>query len=261
MIEFAAISAQAPLLEAVAFLMTTFRKNRPLGQYRTPAFPSRFIALGLKRYLYTQDAEPQLIADRYEFLVYRQLRNGLEAGDIFCRDSVHFRSFEDDLLDDQQMQHKDQLLSDTGLTLLKQPIREHLAELAQQLEARFAEVNRRIASSENDHFEIKKRGRQTRWSLPYPRSGDSVNHPFFDALAQVDIASVLHFVHQQCNFIEAFEHVLGRYGKQDADNRLIVACLIAWATNMGLGHMAEVSDIRYHQLARSSDNFIRLETL
>ena len=261
MIEFAAISAQTPLLEAVAFLKAAFRKNRPLGQYRTPALPARFISSGVKRYLYTQDAEPQLIANRYEFLVYRQLRNGLEAGDIFCRDSVRFRSFEDDLLDDEQMQHKDQLLSDTGLTMLKQPIRGHLAELAQQLEACFAEVNRRIASGENEHFQIKNRGRQTRWSLPYPRSGESVNHPFFDALAQVDIASVLHFVHQQCGFMDAFEHVLGRYAKQDADNRLIVACLIAWATNMGMGRMAEVSDIRCHQLARSSDNFIRLETL
>ncbi len=55
--------------------------------------------------------------------------------------------------------------------------------------------------------------------------------------------------------------MLGRYAKQQADNRTIVACLIAWATNMGLGRMGEIPDICYQQLARTSDNFIRLETL
>jgi hypothetical protein len=46
--------------------------------------------------------------DRYEFLVYLLLRRRLESGDIFCRESVRFRSFEDDLRADQRWQEKDQ---------------------------------------------------------------------------------------------------------------------------------------------------------
>ena len=99
----------------------------------------------------------RLLPDRYEFLVYRLLRNGLEAGDIFCRDSVRFRSFEDDLLDDQRWQEKEKLMTDTGLAILNQPIQEHLAELEERLEARLAEVNQRIASGDNAHFEITTR--------------------------------------------------------------------------------------------------------
>ena len=83
----------------------------------------------------------------------------------------------------------------------------------------------------------------------------------FDGLTQVDIGSVLHFVHRHCHFLEAFEHVLGRYAKQDADDRTMIACLIAWATNMGLGRMGEISDIGYQALSTTSENFIRLETL
>jgi len=79
--------------------------------------------------------------------------NGLEAGDIFCRDSVRFRSFEDDLIDDQQWQEKEKLIADTGLSILNQPIREHLATLEQMLEARIAEVNRRITKGLNKHFQ------------------------------------------------------------------------------------------------------------
>ena len=65
-----------------------------------------------------------------------------------------------------------------------------------------------------------------------------MNHPVFDALRQVDIGSVLQFVNRECHFMGHFEHVLGRYVKQDFDKTAITACLIAWATNMGLGRMA-----------------------
>jgi TnpA family transposase len=61
--------------------------------------------------------------------------------------------------------------------------------------------------------------------------------------------------------MDAFDHVLGRYTKQEADDHTITACLIAWGTNMGLGRMGDISDIGYQTLATTSDNFIRLETL
>ncbi len=88
-----------PLIEAVHFLKGAFPKGKPLGHYAETAFPTRCIPDKLKRYFYLKDARRHrsLLPDRYEFFVYRQLRQGLEAGDVFCRDSVRFRSFEDDL--------------------------------------------------------------------------------------------------------------------------------------------------------------------
>jgi TnpA family transposase len=262
-VNWAASSGYAPLIEAVHFLQDALRKGRPLGQYPPAVLPLRFIPDTAQRYLYTQDehGHRQLLPDRYEFLVYQLLRNGLEAGDVFCRDSVRFRSFEDDLLDDQRWQDKETLIANTSLPLLKQPIREHLAQLEKRLEDRLVEVNQRIASGENVHFEIKRRGPKVRWTLQYPRDSEPVNHPFFDALKQVDISSVLHFANRHCRFMEAFGHVLGRYAKQEVDDRTMSACLIAWGTNMGLGRMGQISDLGYHTLAVTSDNFIRLETL
>ncbi|MEM9008534.1 MAG: Tn3 family transposase [Cyanobacteria bacterium P01_F01_bin.86] len=261
-VEFATSSGHTPLLLAIDFLKIAFQKGRSLTQYSPDRFPTQFIPDSTKRYLYASgEDDAKLLPDRYEFLVYRLLRNGLESGDVFCRDSVRFRSLEDDLIDEQQWQQKASLISATGLTLLKQPIREHLAELEQRLEARITEVNQRLNAGENEHFEIKKRGSQVRWTLHSPRASDTINHPIFDGLKQVNIGSVLHFVNQRCQFIDAFEHLLGRYTKQDADKRTLIATLIAWGTNMGLGRMGETSDMGYHLLAATSDNFIRLETL
>ncbi len=262
-VDLAASRTDAPLIEAVHFLKTAFEKGKPLNQYAQGAFPTRFIPDNIKRYLYTQDKGKQkhLLPDRYEFLVYRLLRNGLEAGDIFCRDSVRFRSFEDDLLDDQRWQQKETLLTNTGLTILQQPVQKHLAALEQQLEERLAAVNQRIVSGENQYFQFKNQNKQGRWSLQYPQASEAVNQPFFDQLRQVDIGNVLHFVNQHCQFMTAFDHVLGRYAKQTVDERVLTAALVAWGTNMGLGKMGENSDIGYQTLVAILDNFIRLETL
>jgi TnpA family transposase len=262
-IEFATPFTDDPLIEAVHFLKAAFRKGKPLGHYVDAVFPTRCIPDKSKRYLYLKEAQRHrsLLPDRYEFFVYKQLRQGLEAGDVFCRDSVRFRSFEDDLVDDGQWKDKKKLIAETGLSLLKQPIREHLAELEEQLESRIAEVNRRIAAGENGHFAVIRSGRHARWTLRYPCESELLNHPFFDQLKQVEISSILHFVNRHCRFMNAFEHVLGRYAKQEADDHVLTACLTAWATNMGLGRMGEISDISFHTLVSASDNFIRPETL
>lgn len=234
-VDFLAPLEHAPLIKAVQFLKIVFRKERPLKEYPSDSFPIQFIPDTLKRYLYAWDAHRQkhLLTNRYEFLVYRLLRNGLESGDIFCNDSVRFRSFEDDLLDNQRWQQKEKLISDTGLTILGQPIQHHLADLEQRLEERIAEVNQRITAGKNEPFQVKRRGTQVHWTLQYPCANEAVKHPFFDALQQVDIGSVLHFVNQHCRFIEAFEHVLGRYAKQKASDLIIVACLVAWGHQYG----------------------------
>jgi len=262
-VDFDASLGQNALIEAVHFLKTMFQKGKSLRQYPPDTFPTRFIPANTKRYLYGQDSQgrKQFLVDRYEFLVYRLLHNGLLAGDIFCRDSVRFRSFEDDLIDDKKWQEKEKLIDLTDLTILKHPIQDHLADLERVLEERIAVVNERISSGENKHLNIKRRGQQVHWTLQYPRSSEPVNHPLFDALKQVDISDMMHFVNQQCQFMEGFSHILGRYTKQEADDRAITACLVAWGTNTGLSKMSDISDFRYHKLAAVSDNFIRLETL
>jgi hypothetical protein len=56
--------------------------------------------------------------DRYEFLVYRLLRNALEAGDVYVQDSAGFRRFEDNLVDDARWDNKDALLQIDAALLL-----------------------------------------------------------------------------------------------------------------------------------------------
>lgn len=86
-------------------------------------------------------------------------------------------------------------------------------------------------------YKSKKRSVHNRWTLSYIRDAESINHSFFGALRPVGIGSVLHYVNQHCQFIEAFDHILGRYAKQIKVDQVLIACLLAWGTNMGLGRI------------------------
>jgi TnpA family transposase len=259
-IDFSATVANKPLMTAVHFLETAQQKEKPLTQYKSDKLPRRFITEKTRRYLYTTDdaGESQLLVDRYEFLIYRLLRTNLESGDVFCRHSVRFRSFEDDLLSDQQWQEKEALIAQVGLPILTQKAEVHLTELKELLETRLKQVNQRIASGENGHIEIKRGGR---WQLPYSRVDEDVNNPFFESLTQVDIQAVFQFVNRHCRFMDEFTHVLHRYAGRQTDIHTLIACVLAWGTNMGLGRMSQTSDIGYQDLATTSNNFVRLETL
>jgi TnpA family transposase len=179
-------------------------------------------------------------------MVYRQLRDGLEAGDLHCRDSARFRSFDDDLVDDATFDRRAALLPRHGLEVAARPIREQLEELRDLIEERFASVNRRILAGENTFVRIQD-GR-TVWKRAVRSEELPPNEPFFDMVERVDVDTLLLFVDRRNGFMEASKPA-------------IVASLMAYATNIGLGRMADISNLSYQELSTAAGNFIRLETL
>ena len=206
-----ALHPHAPLLEAVQFLQRTFAAGRPLTKIATAEFPVRAVPVRQKRHVYTTNADdyPDLLRDRYEFLIYRQVRKAIESGDLFCRDSVQYRSFEDDLISAEAWQDKDTILANLGVPLLLQPIQEHLAALEVELEAQIVAVNQRITAGENTHITVRRGRKGTTWSLRYPRPRDPVNHALFEQLPHVNIANVLQWANERCGFMAAFTHGSG----------------------------------------------------
>lgn len=266
-VNFSAATTGSNLIEAIDFLKRMFVEDKPFQQIPSERFPTAFIPETFKRYLYQSvkvDKKPKkkkIIPDRYEFLVYRLLRDALEAGEIYCRDSIRFRSFEDDLIDDISFQNKKQLIEQVNLPIFKDSINHHLELLKDVLEDRIEQVNRRIIASENKDLVFKSGNNQNRWVLEYQAKSDGLNESFFDSIPQENLSNVLRFVHWQTGFLDSFEHLRGRYVKKVIDETIIIACLMAWGTNIGLGKMGDISDINYQILKTTSDNFIRPETL
>src|SRR5262249_60530783 len=92
--------------------------------------------------------------DRYEFLVYRLVRNAWEAGNVFVRESTEFRRFEDDLISDVRWQDTEAVLREIGAPLLLAPIQDTLQAFHARLEAKFTAVNQRIAAGLNIQIKI-----------------------------------------------------------------------------------------------------------
>jgi TnpA family transposase len=185
----------------------------------------------------------------------------LEAGNIYVRDSNDFRSFEDDLISAERWKDKEAVLREVGAPILLTPIEETLAAFRVELEAKFERVNQRVENEDNKHLKVTGIGDKRRWSLIYPTDEEPINSPFYGQLPGIGIADLLWFVAEKTDFLSAFTHVLERYVKQDGDPRLILACIVAMGTNMGLWKMAEVSGLSYSSLLTTARNFLRAETL
>jgi hypothetical protein len=156
---------------------------------------------------------------------------------------------------------KDAVLREIGAPILLAPIQETLDAFHEELEAKFKRVNERIENGDNQHLKIAGTGEKRRWSLIYPTEEEPINSPFYGQLPGIGIADLLWFVAEKTGFLSAFTHVLERYVKQEADSRLILACIVAMGTNMGLWKMAEVSGLSYSSLLMTARNFLRAETL
>ena len=262
---FAGRVEDAPLLEAVVFLQGLLREDKSPRQTNLSLFPTAVIPKSLQCYLYSKAEDPEkkkvLEVDRYEFLVYRLLRNALEAGDVFVKDSNEFRRFEDDLISDARWQDKDAVLREIGVPILLAPIKETLMVFRETLEARFKAVNQHIDDGLNKHIKIFSAPEKRRWKLTYPSAEESVNNPFYSQLPGISIADLLWFVAGETGFLGKFSHVLDRYVKHEPDPREILACIVAMGTNMGLWKMAEVSVLGYPSMMTAARNYLRQETV
>lgn len=140
--EFTGSFANDPVVTAVNFLKQAFLKDRSLGEMGASSFPARHLSKQTRRYLYDTEDTARLLPDRYEFHTYRLLKQGLDAGDVYCRDSIRFRSLEDDLISAERWRRdKEALIAELDLPVLAMPIEAHLAELETRLEARLVKVN------------------------------------------------------------------------------------------------------------------------
>ncbi len=259
-----------PLLHAVAFLKEAFSKNTRLSHYSQESFPQTCIPEKWKKYLYETKTIPRngkvkkckiLNVDKYEFLVYRLLKKGLDDGEIFIRDSRNFKSFEEDLINDEQWQQKETIIKSLNLPYLHKPIEEILASLETELEETIQRVNDRVLQGKNPDIKITGSEENTHWHLPYSNDEEPVDHALYSQLPQVGIAGVVNFANQKTGCFSAFSHLVSRYVKTDADTKRINACLVAFGENIGLSKMAAISDVSLQDLITTAHNFIRLETL
>ncbi|MBN2689471.1 MAG: Tn3 family transposase, partial [Gammaproteobacteria bacterium] len=260
-----------PIKEALDFFNQHLKSNKTFSNYPQDQVPLKFIPETLQAHVTTKTIDPTdnrrriktINAERYEYMLYFQLQKMLVSGAAFIKDSINYRHLEDELIPyDYWVANRDKILEKLNLPLLCMPIQEILKLLNEELTERYHETNNNIQNGDNTHIKLHENKQNiVTWKLPYKKQADDVNNPFYENLPSINIADLVRYVAEETNLGAKFTKIQQRYTKKSFDLNQFVAAIVAGGTGIGIGKMAEISDINFHELNNMFQTCFRIDTL
>ncbi|WP_018312612.1 Tn3 family transposase, partial [Cupriavidus sp. UYPR2.512] len=260
-LDFAGTNPESPWLAALSWARSAFAKQQRLSQRPLDECPAATLPKRLRPYLLTFDANGKptgLHADRYEFWLYRQVRKRFQAGELYLDDSLKHRHFSDELVSREE---KADALAQMDIPFLRQSIDAQLDALRVELRAQWLAFNNELKQGKLTHLEYNKDTKKLTWRKPKGENLKAREKTFYEQLPFCDVADVFRFVNGQCQFLSALTPMQPRYAKKVADADSLMAVIIAQAMNHGNHVMARTSDIPYHVLESTYQQYLRQATL
>ncbi len=260
-LDFASTVPDSPWLAALAWAKSVFAKQQRLSQRPLAECPSTTLAKRLRPYLLTFDSDGKptgLHADRYEFWLYRQIRKRFKSGEIYLDDSLQHRHFSDELV---SMGEKADALAQMDIPFLRQPVDAQLDALTVELREQWLAFNRELKQGKLTHLDYDKEKHKLIWRRPKAENQQAREQALYEQLPYCDVADVFRFVNGQCQFLAAMTPSQPRYAKKVADADSLMAVILAQAMNHGNQVMARTSDIPYHLLETTYQQYLRQATL
>ena len=260
-LDFSSCTPDNPWLAALAWMRTVFDRQQRLSQRPLAECPEATLPKPLRPYLLTFDADGKPTAvqpDRYEFWIYRQLRKRLKSGEIYLNDSLQHRRFTDELV---SLEEKADVLAQLDIPWLRQPIDIQLKALSAELREQWLALERELRQGKLKHFDYDSKTGALTWRRPKADNDAAHQDSFYEQLAFCDVADVVRFTNDQCRFLSALTPLQPRYVKQIADADSVMAVIIAQAMNHGNFVMAKTSDIAYHLLETTYQQYLRQASL
>jgi TnpA family transposase len=230
--------------------------QRPLAECPKATLPER-----LRPYLLVFDADGKptgVHADRYEFWLYRQIRKRLKSGEIYLDDSFQHRCFTDELV---SLDEQTDVLGQMDIPWLRQPIEAQLDALTTELHGQWLAFNRELRQGKLTHLDYDSKTRTLTWRRPKADPDAEYQDRFYEQVSFCDVADVFRFANEQCQFLSVLTPLQPRYAKQVADADSLMAVVIAQATNHGNLVMSRTSDIPYHVLEATYQQYLRQASL
>lgn len=210
---------------------------------------------------YLEGENTKLIANRFEYFLYRKAEQLFNSNSLTVKESVNNRSLTSDLIQPKEWQQKESIIENTGLDKLVTPINQTLADKSQQLEAKLKEASEHIFNGDNKYVEFIPGKTELKWSIPNNRWQESIENPLYNQIQHMGIVELMLFVDQKTDFLKSFTHISVNKEKSPANKEDLIACILANGTNYGLYKMANISDRSMGILRSVDDSYIRYETL
>jgi len=250
-----------PLLKAIQWLKSCFKKQQSLAQQQYDKFPIEFISKRMEPYLIIDDkAGKKILSNRYEILVYLQIMKQIETGAIYIDDSIRHRPFAHSLV---SLQEKKSILTTLDIPWLKTPCQSQLDLLFKELDSLWADFDRNLKQGTLKYLKYNHTKEEILWIKPKIINAEETpeKQGFYDKIPACDLSDVLRFVNDRCDFLSAFTPLQPRYNKQKIDGDNLIAVMIAQATGIGNHKMAQTSDCGYRTLESTYKMYLRLSTL
>ena len=260
-LEFSSTAEESPWLAAMHWLKTTYSRQQTLSQRSLDEIPEGTIPKRLRPHLLEMDADGNATGvrgDRYEFWVYRQVRKRLNTGELYLNDSIAHRRFSDELV---AMDQKAEVLGQMDIPWLRQPVDVELDTLCAELQHLWKTFDRELLQDKLKHLEYDPDRKHLTWRKPRADKDEASQSGFYAKLPARGIADVFRFVDEHCHFLSVLTPLQPRYAKKVADKDSLMAVIIAQALNHGNLSMSETSDIPYHILEATHQQYLRLSTL
>jgi TnpA family transposase len=260
-LDFFSVTPENPWLAALSLMKAAFAKQQRLSQRPLAEYPPATTPKHLQPYLLTFDADGKptgVHSDRYEFWIYRQIRKRLKSGEIYLDDSLQHRRFTDELV---SIEEQTAVLKQMDIPWLRRPINDTLDALSAELRAQWLAFNRELRQGKLKHLDYDEQTKTLTWHRPKADNDAAQQNGFYEQLSLCDIADVFRFVDGQCRFLSALTPLQPRYAKQVADADSLMAVIIAQAMNHGNLVMARTSDIPYHVLETTYQQYLRQASL
>jgi TnpA family transposase len=260
-LEFTSTVAESPWLAALTWMKQVFSRSQSLAAQPLSECPEATVPKRLGPYLWTFDANGKatgLRGDRYEFWIYRQIRKRFEAGELYLDDSLRHRRLNDELVSPERQR---EVFQELDLAWVREPIDTTLDRLCTELRDLWRIFDRELRRGQLKHLDYDPDRKTLAWRRPKAEPESDTPTGFFAQLPARGIADIFRFVDERCQFLQALTPLQPRYAKKIADPDSLMAVILAQAMNHGNPSMAETSDIPYHVLEATHQQYLRLSTL
>jgi TnpA family transposase len=153
------------------------------------------------------------------------------------------------------------VIEQLGLSWLREPVDTTLDSLFAKLQCLWQNFDRELRHGKLKHLDYDPVHKTLTWRKPKVDKGVALQVSFYAKLPARGIADIFRFVNERCRFLPALTPLQPRYAKKVADEDSLMAVILAQAMNHGNLSMAETSDIPYHILDATHQQYLRLSTL
>ena len=247
-----------PWLTAINWFKKYFPFQQNISRRPLSECPAKTIPFRLEPYLYKDDPIPMLRAERYEIWVYQQLYKRFHAGAIHLKDSIHYKSFKEELVSAEE---KETIIKHLNIPWFQNSITQQLYNLFSELDKQWGSFNTLLKQGKLKHLSFDKKAQTLTWHKPRTNIDETIKQRFYSKIPSRDLADVLRLVNKECNFLSAFTPLQPLFAKQVSKEENLLAVLTAQATNRSNQKMAEICDISYSELETTYMQCFRLATL